>query len=136
MHPRTAAEPGIAALPPRQGMPRTGPRLPEAGSDVMQCVVRRPGIDVAAYRVAWEHAVARHPMAHTGFAPAGGAEPGRVTPRHAVLDDHPLAPPRSEVDSEYEGHPDRTPCRAFVEWHPRVPSRRRDCRGRRQEGQS
>lgn len=84
MHPKTAAS--YPALPLQQGMIFNGLRLPDAGIDVVQCVIRWPGLDVAAYRAAWERAVARHPILRTGFHLAGDVEPVQVVRPEAVLD--------------------------------------------------
>ena len=159
MHPKTA-EAGCPVLPTQQGTIFNGLRVPDAGIDVVQCVVRWPGLDVAAYRAAWERAVTRHPVLRTGFVLAGDAEPVQaaaldftvrtdavtdflaadrvrgfaapplvrvtvlrhatptvvITSHSAVLDDRSLALLMSELDSDYEGRPDRTHHREFVEW--------------------
>ncbi|MCT2582863.1 non-ribosomal peptide synthetase [Actinophytocola gossypii] len=70
MRPKTApaAAPEVyPALPLQQGMLFNGLRAPGAGIDIVQCVVRWPGLDVAAYRNAWVRAVERHPILRTGF---------------------------------------------------------------------
>ncbi|MGB3440031.1 MAG: amino acid adenylation domain-containing protein [Actinophytocola sp.] len=85
MHPKTA-EAGCPALPLQQGMIFNGLRVPDAGIDVVQCVIRWPGLDVAAYRAAWERAVARHPILRTGFVLAGDAEPVQVVRPDTTLD--------------------------------------------------
>jgi amino acid adenylation domain-containing protein len=85
VHPKTAEE-GCPALPLQQRMIFNGLRVPDAGIDVVQCVIRWPGLDVTAYRAAWERAVARHPVLRTGFVLAGDAEPVQVERPGATLD--------------------------------------------------
>lgn len=71
MHPKNAV--CHPALPLQQGMLFNGLRQPDAGIDVVQCVIDWPGLDVAAYRAAWQNAVARHAILRTGFRLAGDA---------------------------------------------------------------
>ncbi|MFC4854154.1 amino acid adenylation domain-containing protein [Actinophytocola glycyrrhizae] len=85
MHPKTA-EVGCPALPLQQGMIFNGLRVPDAGIDVVQCVIRWPGLDVPAYRAAWERAVARHPVLRTGFVLASDSAPVQVEHADATLD--------------------------------------------------
>jgi amino acid adenylation domain-containing protein len=88
VHPKTAAYPEVSypALPLQQGMIFNGLRLPDAGIDVVQCVIAWPDLDVAAYRAAWERAVARHPILRTGFRLAGDTGPVQVVHEDAALD--------------------------------------------------
>ncbi|HEX2133005.1 MAG TPA: amino acid adenylation domain-containing protein [Actinophytocola sp.] len=74
MRPKTApaaAPETYPALPLQQGMLFNGLRAPGAGVDLVQCVIRWPNLDVAAYRAAWLRAVERHPILRTGFRLGG-----------------------------------------------------------------
>ncbi|GAA3854733.1 hypothetical protein GCM10022243_20270 [Saccharothrix violaceirubra] len=72
------AEPGsVPALPLQSGMVAAGLRDPEAGTDVVQCVLRWSAeYDRDAYLAAWRAAVDRHPVLRTRlrWRPDGGAD--------------------------------------------------------------
>ncbi|HWM06187.1 MAG TPA: amino acid adenylation domain-containing protein [Actinophytocola sp.] len=97
-HGPTAPERGsetYPALPLQQGMIFNGMRHPDAGVDIVQCVIGWPRLDVEALRGAWRRATARHPILRTGFVLTGDREPAQRVHPGAELDfavrDQPLA---------------------------------------------